>query len=78
LSRRDDPSAEARRRLLRRAALYSHGLIIAAIVIALAGAALIAFLLRGTGYPFLGIWLVVSAIVLVPPLIMYVLRSIRQ
>jgi fatty acid desaturase len=73
-----DPSAEARRKLMRHATLYMYGSILAALFLALAGAALIAFLLRGIGWPFLRLWLVIVAIVLVPPLLAIVVRALRQ
>jgi Flp pilus assembly protein TadB len=72
-----DPTAETRRKLMQRASAYTYAMFVAAFFIAVAGAALVAFLLRGTGYGFMRLWLVITAVVLVPPLIMMVVRSIR-
>ena len=63
-----DEGARARRRIIRRATLLTAGLMAAGVVIALAGAALIALLLGFAGMPFLQTWLVVSAITLIAAL----------
>jgi hypothetical protein len=78
VNERYDPSAEARRRLIRHATIYTYGSIIAAILLAVGGAALIAFLLRGTGWPFVRLWLIITGIVLLPPLLAIVLRRLRR
>jgi 4-hydroxybenzoate polyprenyltransferase len=75
---REDPTAEFRRRLQRRATLLVYGPFAAAAVLTLLGAALIAFLLRGMGFPFLRLWLTIIAIVVVPTLVMLVIRAIRR
>jgi Flp pilus assembly protein TadB len=77
MNEREDPTAETRRRLMQRASAYTYGMFVAAFFIAVGGAALVAFLLRGTGYGFLRLWLIVLAVVLVPPLLMVVVRSVR-
>jgi ABC-type Fe3+ transport system permease subunit len=72
-----DPQREAWRRALRRAALYSYGLFAAAVVVSLAGAALIAWLLTRVGFPFVATWLTVAAVMLLIPLIALGLRALR-
>jgi hypothetical protein len=74
----DDPTAEARRKLMKQASLYTYGYIGTAVVIALGGAALVAFLLRGLGWGFLRTWLVIVTIVLVPPLLWAVFGAVRR
>jgi hypothetical protein len=74
---RDDPTAEARRRLMRNAMLYSYGAIASAVLLAIGGAALVALLLRGTGWPFLRTWLVLAGLVLLPPLLWALWGSLR-
>ncbi|MFW6201047.1 MAG: hypothetical protein ACOC8B_00590 [Gemmatimonadota bacterium] len=66
----DDPVEEYRRRrdrLVRQATLYSAGFFVAAAVIALAGAAAIAWVLARFGLPFRTTWLVIAACVIVVP-----------
>jgi hypothetical protein len=74
----EDPTAETRRKLMKQASMYMYGYIGAAILIAIAGSALIAFLLRGAGWGFLRTWAVILAVVLVPPLIGVVIGSVRR
>lgn len=54
-----------------------YGYIAAAVVIAIGGAALVAFLLRGTGWPFLRLWGVLIVVLLLPPAIAAVVRAVR-
>jgi uncharacterized membrane protein YdfJ with MMPL/SSD domain len=61
--RRDpDDAARARQRIIRRASLLTAAFFAAGMAVAVAGAALIALLLRLAGLPFLATWLVLSAI----------------
>jgi hypothetical protein len=75
---RYDPSAEARQKLMRQASLYMYGYIAAAVFVAIAGAALVAFLLRGTGWPFFRTWAILVAVMLVPPALAAVVRAVRS
>jgi predicted PurR-regulated permease PerM len=77
LNENHDPSAETRREMIRQATRYMYGYIAAAIVVAIAGAAFVAFMLRGTGWPFLRTWGVLILVLLVPPAIAAVVRAVR-
>jgi FtsH-binding integral membrane protein len=63
--RPDDESARARQRIIRRASLLTAGFFAAGLAIAVGGAALIAWLLRYAGMPFLETWLVIVAVTVV-------------
>jgi uncharacterized membrane protein len=70
--------AEVRRNILRRASLFSYGMLAVTIGVALGGAALIALVLKAaSGLPFLETWGVLSALVLVPPLLRIAFRALR-
>jgi hypothetical protein len=73
----DDPHSEVRRQILRRAALYSAGFIGAALVIAMVGAAFIAWLLTWRGQPFMRTWLIAMAIIVLPGLAAAIWKTIR-
>lgn len=73
-----DPEAQARRRIVMRATLYMYGFLTAAIVVALGGAALIAWFASRRGFPFLQTWLVLSMIILLPSLLMLVWRAVKE
>ncbi|NLG60633.1 MAG: hypothetical protein GX539_00195 [Candidatus Cloacimonetes bacterium] len=77
---RDDEreAAEERRRIIRRAGLYTWGLFAVTMFIALGGAALIALLMRVPGVSFVKRWLVISALVLVPASILYLIQRYRE
>jgi hypothetical protein len=77
MNRGDAEDAEARRRLVRRAALYTLGFFSAGVAIALAGAALIAWMLTRAGQPFLRSWLIISAIVILPGLLAAIWKTYR-
>ncbi|HSJ14920.1 MAG TPA: hypothetical protein VK939_10925 [Longimicrobiales bacterium] len=65
---RTEEAARARQRIIRKASVLTVSFFAAGLVIALAGAALIALLLRFTGLPFMKTWLIVSAITVVAAL----------
>lgn len=68
----------ARGALLRRANLYLAGLILFTVLLGLAGTAVIAWLFtRGRG-GFLTVWLVLAAVVLVPPAVVTLWRTARR
>jgi len=76
--RSNDPEAEERRRILKRATLYVYGFIGAGLVVAVAGAALIALLLRSRGLPFFKTWVVLALVILVPAGLALVWREVRE
>lgn len=73
-----DPHAEARRRIVRRATLYSVGFLAAGVIIAVAGAAFVAWLLSRGSLPFMQTWLVVTLIIVLPGLAAAVWKLIRN
>lgn len=73
-----DPERERRRHIVRRATFYMYGFFLAALLLATAGTALVALLLRGTGLPFLTTWLVLTAVVLLVPMIGLAVRGKRR
>jgi hypothetical protein len=72
-----DPHSEARRQILRRATLYSAGFMAAALVIAMIGAAFVAWLLTWRGLPFVRTWLITMVIIVLPGLLAAVWKLIR-
>lgn len=77
-ARFEDENTEVRRRIRRKATLYTYGFMLAAIGVALGGSALVAWLLSASGTPFLETWIVLSLIVLLPSLLGIVWRAIRE
>jgi hypothetical protein len=75
--RRRDEHDIARRQIVRRATLYSVGFLAAGIIIAVGGAALVAWLLTRAGLPFMKTWLVVTAIIVLPGLLATIWKLIR-
>ncbi|HEX2166652.1 MAG TPA: hypothetical protein VHG09_05380 [Longimicrobiales bacterium] len=76
MTRRDE-HADARRQIVRRATLYTAGFLAAGIIIALGGAALVAWLLTRAGLPFIRTWLVLTAIIVLPGLLATIWKMIR-
>ncbi|MBI4408552.1 MAG: hypothetical protein HY561_02510 [Gemmatimonadetes bacterium] len=72
-----DPHAAARRRILRRATLYTYGFLGAALALALAGGALLAWLLRPAGVAFVTAWLGVTGLILLVPVLAAIVRLWR-
>jgi len=71
--------AQVRRDILRRASLFSYGMLTVTLVVAVGGAALIALVLSSAGdLPFRETWLVLTALVLVPPLLRIAFRALRN
>jgi predicted PurR-regulated permease PerM len=64
-----DRLEEARRRIVRRAARYMYGFMAAAVVAAVGGAALIAWLFTGAGMPFVKTWAVLVVVILGIPVL---------
>jgi uncharacterized membrane protein len=78
MRREEHEAAEERRRIIRRAQLYTWGLFAAAMVVAFGGAALIALFVRVSGVGFIRRWLVITALVLVPATILYLIQRYRE
>lgn len=76
MKQRDD-HADARRQILRRATLYSVGFLAAGLVVAVAGAAFVAWLLTHAGMPFRRTWLIVMVIIVLPGLLATTWKQIR-
>ena len=74
----NDEHREVVRRALRRATLYSYGLFAAAVIVAVAGAALVAWILSRLGFPFLLTWLILAAVMLIIPLIAVAVGAVRE
>lgn len=69
---------DARRRIIRRATYYSVGFLAAGLFVALAGAALVAWLFSRGRLPFFETWLVVAAIIVLPGLVAAAWKLIRD
>lgn len=73
------PEPEAQRRLqrkiLRRSALFTYGLVLATLLVAVVGAGAIAALLSLGGAPFLATWIVGSILIVVLPTLIYLWRA---
>lgn len=72
-----DPTVEARRKIVARATLYLYGFLTAAIVVAVGGAALMAWALTGVGLPFRETWIVLAIIIVLPSVIVLLWRAVR-
>lgn len=66
MSRQEDFDRE-RRLIVRKISLISWGLAAGAVVMAVIGGALLAWILIGAGFPFLRTWLMVSVLLLAIP-----------
>lgn len=71
-------SERERARLIRRATLYTVGFFAAAVVIAVTGSALIAWVLSRFGAPFRATWIAFTVIVLGVPLIVGAIGALRR
>lgn len=69
-------TARERRRLVRRATLYTVGFFAAAVLVAVVGAAIIAWMLSNFGLPFRPTWLIIAALVLGVPLLAALVRAL--
>jgi len=69
---------EKQRRIVRRATLITVGFILAAVVVAVGGSALVAWFLSLNGLPFRTTWLVLTIVVLVVPVIGYAAARFRE
>ena len=76
--RQEDEAAAERRRIIRRATFYTWGLFASAMVVAFGGSALIALFVRVPGVSFVRRWLAISALVLVPATILYLIQRYRE
>jgi uncharacterized membrane protein len=66
MTRPEDFDAE-RRRIIRKISILTWGLVVAAILLAIGGGALLAFFLQGAGLPFLRTWVILSLLLLAVP-----------
>jgi len=76
-SRDSDRFREERRRILRRAAVFTYATFFAALVVAVVGAALVAWLLSFAGFPFRETWLVLIVVILGVPLLARLAAAVR-
>lgn len=76
-NQRQDPQRAARREIMRRATLYSVWFVLAGVVVAVGGAAFVAFLLSRGSLPFMKTWLVVTLIIVLPGLIATIWKTFR-
>ncbi len=76
--KRADSAAEERRRIVRRATLYTWGLLAASMLVAFGGAALLALLVRVPDMSFVKRWLAISALVIVPATMLYLIQRYRE
>lgn len=61
-----------RRRILRRMSLITWGLGTAAVLVAILGGALLAWIFTGAGFPFVRTWIIVSLLLLLVPVAVHV------
>lgn len=66
------------RRIIVQATLYTWGFLAAGFAVALGGSALVAWFLHRAGMPFLPTWAAISIIVLLPPMLVFVWRAVRD
>jgi hypothetical protein len=78
MTRRLDPEARVRQRLVRRATLYTFGFIAAGLAVAVGGAALVSWMLTRAGQPFVRTWVIVTVVVVLPGLIATVWKVLRE
>lgn len=65
--KRPEDFDDERRRIVRQVGLITWGLAAAAVVLAVAGGALLAWIFTGAGFPFRRTWLIVSLLLLAIP-----------
>jgi hypothetical protein len=73
-----DPTGDARRKIVRRATLYTASFVAAAVGVAIIGAAVVAWLLTFAGQPFRRTWLILTIIIVLPGLLAALWRLIRE
>ena len=62
---------------MRRAALFTYGTFLAAVLLAVVGAAVVAWILSFAGFPFRETWLVLIVIILGVPLLGRIILALR-
>lgn len=70
--------AERRRRLIRKAEMYTWVLFATTLVVALGGAALVALIVRVPRLSFVQEWLIIAGIILVPSALGLVIQRYRE
>jgi hypothetical protein len=73
----NDPEAGRRKELLHRATVYTVSFFAAGMVIAMIGAAFVAWLLTWRGQPFMRTWLIAMAIIILPGLLAGLWKLVR-
>lgn len=73
-----DSHADARRKIVARATLYLYTFLGAAVVVAIGGAALMAWLLSRIGFPFRETWIVLVIVIVLPSVLMLLWRATRD
>jgi hypothetical protein len=74
---REGPESDVRSRLVRQVTIYTATFFAAAVAVAIVGAALVAWLLRFAGQPFLRTWLVLTLVIVLPGLLAALWKLIR-
>jgi hypothetical protein len=77
MKEREGPESDVRSRLVRQVTIYTAAFFAAAVVIAVVGAALVAWLLSFAGQPFLRTWLVLTLVIVLPGLLAALWKLIR-
>lgn len=67
-----------RRRIVRKISVITWGLAAGAVVMAVVGGALVAWIFTGAGFPFLRTWLIVSVLLLAVPAAVHLLTGIGR
>jgi hypothetical protein len=79
MARLDDESgSDIRRRLIGRATAYTAAFLAAGVVVAVLGAALVAWLLTFAGQPFRRTWLIVTVITVLPGMLAALWKLMRE
>jgi len=78
MNEKEREAAGARRRIIRKAQLYTWGLFALLVFVTLGGAALIALFVRLPGMGFVKRWLLLSVLVIVPAMILFLIQRYRE
>jgi ABC-type sulfate transport system permease component len=76
-ARAPDPGRAARQQIVRRATLYSLAFMFAGLLVAVVGAALVAWLLSRGGLPFGRTWAILVIVIVLPGLVATIWKSLR-
>lgn len=67
-----------RRSIVRKISLITWGLVVGAVILAVAGGALLAWIFTGAGFPFRRTWLILSVLLLAIPAAVHLARWPRK